>query len=133
MNNFIDSGVFIGAFIENDMHHEEAKTILKSIAKQRAITSDYIVDETVTYIRRKAGIEKSVQALEALTNSESIEIVQTTEKQFETACEIFRMYSLLSFTDAITIAIMFDHNTKNILSFDSDFDAVSGVTRITTI
>ena len=54
MSNFIDSGIFIGAFYEGDQYHKDAKEILQRLYSERCFTSVYVLDEFVSYLTGKA-------------------------------------------------------------------------------
>ena len=47
--------------------------------------------------------------------------------------QLFRTYEGLSFTDAVSVAVMRDLGIVVIYSFDSGFDAVPAIVRLTSI
>jgi len=60
----------------------------------------------------------------------NIKIIQTDVAQKARAIEIVAKYPGLSFYDALTVAVLEGFDEKIIVSFDSDFDLVKGITRI---
>ncbi|KUO41453.1 MAG: hypothetical protein AVW06_04385 [Hadesarchaea archaeon DG-33-1] len=133
---FVDSGVWIGAFVPKDAHHEEALSVVKATASgklDRVLTTAYIFNEVVTYVRRKIGAPQSIKVARALLDSENVKIVHVDEKIFNTAYHMFERYPRLSFTDAVTVVVMKDRGVEQLFSFDRGFDAVKDVRRLETI
>ena len=129
MTSVIDTNIFIASFFRDEVHHESAKRIIQKIEKENAIYSDYILAETLNWIRNKKGLNISVQALDSIIESK-IKLIKIEERHILSATELFRKYEDLSFTDCTTIALMFDIGIKQIYSFDSDFDSIPNVIRL---
>ncbi len=129
---FIDTVTLFSAFFEGEKHHEQAKRILQAIAGKKvvhAIFSDYVLDELLTLARKKKSPYASNTVLENILNSE-IELVKVEHRHLAVACDVFKKYPKLSFTDATSIAIMMDRNMKEIYSFDADFDSMPKIIRL---
>lgn len=129
----IDTVVFIAAYFPREVHHRDGKEIITAIQDQRirgALITDYILDETVTFVRRKAGVEASNRVLDTLLGSANLELVKVDRTHFEAGIAFFKRYDRLSFTDATTVAAMKDQGINLIYSFDSGFDSVPGIVRI---
>ena len=99
----------------------------------RTVTSEYVYDETVTLTRRRTGdVERSLVVGRAIRGtrddlpSDAIEIVYSSQALFEDAVEAYERYAAheLSFTDAMTVAVVQDRDIDAVLSFDDDFDGV---------
>ena len=129
---FVDTVTLFAAFFEDEKHHLKAKKILRAIADgkiKRAVFSDYILDELLTIVRKKKNAAVSNFVLDEIWNSE-IELVKIESKHLALAFEIFKKYPSLSFTDATTVACMFDNKIHEIYSFDRDFDSVPKIVRL---
>lgn len=129
----IDTAVFIAAYFPKEVHHKDAKEIVTAIQTQRireALITDYILDETVTFVRARAGAEASNRVLDTLLSSPNLKLLKINKNHFEAGIAFFKRYDKLSFTDATTVAIMKDKGINLIYSFDSDFDAVPGIARM---
>ena len=128
----VDSGVFKGAFNPRDQYHKQAAPIVGEIGLGRLgtiIITDYIFDEILTFIRKKSSPIKSVEAMNAILDSEYIVVDKITEEIFNLAMILFETKEHLSFTDAITVIYMKSKNITDIISFDTGFDTVEGLTR----
>jgi hypothetical protein len=136
MMYLVDSGVWIGAFIPKDRHHQEAVAMLKEILKGKlgkVLITNLIFSEVVTYIRRKVGERQSIEAARALLNSDHVEIIHIDEHTFNAAYHMFERYHGLSFTDAASVAVMRDRGVQQMLSFDKGFDGIRDIVRLETV
>ena len=122
-----DSGVLIALFTINDEHHDSA-TRLASSEKKISITESTLY-ETVNFIFKKNGPKKAVEALNVLIDSE-VEIQNTYVNHLAKAGEIMLKYKSLSLNDAMIVAVLQDYELREVVSFDSDFDKVPSIKRI---
>lgn len=131
--DFIDTATIIAAFFKDEKHHESGKQVFDDIVSgkiRNPVITDYIIDEAVTFARKRKGTEISIEILDVLLALSPFKIIKINEKYFEAAVQLFREYENISFTDATTIAVMMDLGIKKIYSFDSDFDSIPDVTRL---
>lgn len=135
MMYLVDSGVWIGAFLPKDKHHQKAISIAKKILekRERVLITDLIFAEVVTYLRRKVGLKQSIEAAQALLDSESIKIAYLDEHAFAAAFHMFERYPRLSFADAASVAVMKDQGIREIISFDRGFDGIRDLIRLECI
>lgn len=132
----VDSGVWIGASNPKDSHYREASAVLKAVLRGelgRVLITNLIFNEVVTYIRRKIGRKQSVEAARMLLDSRHVEIIHIDEHIFNAAYHMFERYPELSFTDAVSAAIMRDLSIQQIISFDKGFDSIRDIVRLETI
>ena len=132
----IDSGVWIGASNPKDAHYRRAAAVLKAILKGevgKVLITNLVFSEVVTYIRRKVGRRQSIEVARILLDSKHIEIIHIDEHVFNVAYHMFERYPELSFTDAVSVAIMRDRAIQHIVSFDKGFDSVREIVRLEAI
>jgi len=135
-NPILDTTVFIAAAFPKEIHHKEGKEIITAVEKGilgKPIITDYILDEIVTFVRKKKDANASIEILDIILSSPNITLIKIENKHFEAGIQLFKTYERLSFTDAITVAVMRDLSIKIIYSFDTGFDGIPGITRLTTI
>ncbi|MFQ6050371.1 MAG: type II toxin-antitoxin system VapC family toxin [Candidatus Hydrothermarchaeota archaeon] len=131
---FIDSNVIIGAFNPRDKYHKEAAKIIRRYDEGvfEGVITDYIMDEILTFIRRRSSPETSIDVLNYILSSDLI-IMKTDRKTIDASYHIFRTYKNLSFTDSTVVVFMKNNGIKKIISFDERFDSVDGIERISEI
>jgi predicted nucleic acid-binding protein len=125
----------IGGFNPKDAYHKPAAKILTDIERRKRgdhVITDYIFDEVLTFIRRRLGFERSIQALESVLASEALVIEKVGLREFEAGIIIFEKYPKLSFTDASSLAFMSSKGITKIYSFDAGFDGYPGIVRVTS-
>ena len=133
MEYFIDSGVWIAYFNRRDSFHQVALSIIPFVLEQKntiVYISDYVIDEVVTYIRKKIGPKESIEAAVALLDSNLITVLYNDSQNVMATYHIFSMFPRLSFTDANNIAWMRKEQIPIIFSFDSGFDGIPHITRL---
>ena len=134
--SLLDTTVFIAAAFPREKHHREGSAIIASVeegALGEPVITDYILDEVVTFVRKKVDAAASIEMIDAMTNSPRLRLVKVKSRHFEAGLQIFRTYERLSFTDAVSVAVMRDLGIEVIYSFDSDFDGIPGIVRLTTV
>ena len=131
---FVDSGAWIALFSRRDQFHTDARVVYESIKQQRAklLTTDYIVDETVTRIRYDAGFSAADTFLLAIEHAEATgELVLETisRSAFQRAKQLFRQYSSerLSFTDCTSFVVCKKYGISVAFAFDHHFP-IMGIT-----
>jgi predicted nucleic acid-binding protein len=135
MSVFVDTGVFYAHHDVDASRHDAGvnalTTVLQSAEYGRVLTSEYVYDEAVTLTHRRTGrvadaIELGHRIRGAGNYPDSIDLVHSSPRLFETAIETFETYADqgLSFTDAMTVVMVEHHGVDSVLSFDDDFDGV---------
>jgi predicted nucleic acid-binding protein len=125
---FIDTNYIVALFVPKDQYHEQAKKILPKIDKKEKIICQSVINETITLINKKAGVEPNKTAYKAMLDyftvmGEDIEL-------YDDSMNILIKYHKLSLTDSIIVKLMKKHNIFEIVSFDEYFDKIDGIVRI---
>ena len=134
--SFLDTTIFIAAIFPKEKHHKEGKGIITFVetgALSKPVITDYILDEVATFVRKRKSIAASIETLDAILYSPRLRFVKVDNRIFEAGIQLFRTYEKLSFTDAVSVATMRDLGIEIIYSFDSGFDGIPGITRLTTV
>lgn len=122
---FIDTGAFLAKYIAKDQFHEQASKIWKSLeeAKEKIITSNFILDETFTLLARQANYDFAARIAQAIYGSEIIHIIRPTHDTELKALNLFSKYAdqKISFTDCISFQLMKENHICNAFSFDKHF------------
>lgn len=124
---FADSAGFIAAFDTRDQRHERAAQAWYRFEEQGAylLTTQLVLAETVTHIRRRSGWRPSRQVGEALLRSRVIEIVGLSAEQFDAAWREFVRVPdpKLSLCDAASFVVMRERGVSAAFTFDHHFAA----------
>ncbi len=99
------------------------KILRRDISITSLITTDYVLDETITLIKFAHSHEKAVEFAEASLKSLILKIVFTERDPFIRAFELFKKSrdKEWSFTDCVSFTVMKDLGVVDAFSFDSHF------------
>jgi predicted nucleic acid-binding protein len=100
-----------------------------AVNRERMVTDAEVFQEILhRYIstNRRDAIQPAFDALRGVVD----EVFPVDMAAVERAKELVFEYHRLSARDAIHLAVMEHHGIERILSFDSGFDGLSGITRI---
>lgn len=128
MKVFIDTGAFIAYFIKQDKFHEDAVSQYKLYRQQKVIfiTSDYILDELLTWFNAKQPkslVEKLIHSLEMMEETGEIKVLPIDNANFRKAKQILLKFSdhKISFTDATSYVLYKDFAVDEVFTVDDDF------------
>ena len=122
---FIDTGAFIARHLEHDQHHAKAVTQwqLLSIDNRQCYTSNFVIDEAITFLARRSTYEFAAVRADAIYKSEELIVLRPDHTDEITALELFGKYSdqSVSFTDCTSFALMDKLGIKTAFTFDNHF------------
>lgn len=126
---FVDASFWIALVDTSDSSHKKAEAFLKRKGSLRLnfFTSDYVIDECLTRLKKKVGAKSAFSLYDVILkkkDEKTLTILQTTKEVFDRIYKIFKNNltpKSFSFTDASIVALMKAHKIKNLLTFDSDF------------
>jgi predicted nucleic acid-binding protein len=125
---FADSSFWYAANITRDAHHAEARALVAS-GLGRVLSTNHVVVETWTLLRRRANYETAVAFADDMSRLPGLEIVHVDEETEKDAWRWLRRHDEreYSFVDAISFAMMRRRRIREALAFDSDFSAAGFV------
>ncbi len=129
---FVDASVFCAYANKDDVHHAKAKAVLLAVAHGdhgKAITTDYVFDESVTVALRKASKAVALELGSAILDGEVL-LVKVGTIAFSRAWELFKKTHGLSFTDCTNLTCMELFGITTIATFDKGFTGIPGITVI---
>ncbi len=134
MSVFVDTGVFYAHHDRDTSRHDVGRAalrrVLQSAAYGHVLTSDYVYDEVVTLTYRRTGDPAAAREVGRRIRGDgypdAIELLHASPQRFTEAVDAYERYidHDLSFTDAMTVAMVAFHDIDAVLSFDDDFDGV---------
>lgn len=118
----VDTSAWYALFDEDDKHHERAD-IFYDRNLSPFVTTNFIVDETLTLVKKRLGHRQAVEAGKDLWNKELSSLITITPEDEATAWRIFQRYDDkgFSFTDCTTFAVMERLKIPYIFTFDEHF------------
>ena len=125
---FVDTGAWIAVTDASDQYHRQAVEMYSLLKKQRKrfVTTDYVIDETVTRLRYDAGHPCALRYLDLLAQAQekgTLRIVYNTEAIFQKAITVFRRYDTVdvSLTDCVSFVVCQQLEIPYAFSFDKHF------------
>jgi uncharacterized protein len=134
MKVFIDTGAFIALTDADDEYHETAAAFYRNAKENgaRFVTTNFVVCETMNYLRVRVSLRVAVLFREKLKKSGLTEIVTVTPSIEEGAFTIFKRFTDkdFSFTDCTSFSAMKSLKLKRAFAFDKHFEQIEGITRV---
>ena len=134
MKFFIDTGAFIALTDADDENHKAAAAFYREAREKgsRFITTNFVLCETMNYLRARTSYNVAVLFWKNLKKSRFIEVVTVTPPMEDAAFVIFKRYNDkdFSFTDCTSFSVMRSLRLKNAFAFDRHFGQFEGIGRL---
>ena len=130
---FVDTSFFVAMLLARDRHHGAAVELAGRHATAGWLTTNHVIGETWTYLRRRAGHGPAVAFLDAVDASPRVHIVHIADDTEQDAAAWLRLHDEreYSYVDATSFATMRRQRLNTALAFDGDF-AAAGFTELRT-
>lgn len=130
---FVDSSAWYAFHVEDDENHAAARDFLRTLQEGRhgrLVTSDYILDETITLLRLRVGASIAAQFARTILGSMTTLLLWIDQPIFDNALRRLEQHAdkRWSFTDCTTFSIMEQLHIQDAFAFDHNF-AEAGFTR----
>lgn len=119
---FVDSGAWYASIIPADVNHDAAKHWLDRNTEP-LLTTDYVIDETLTLLRIRGYTASAIELGEMLLGGGVALVVPVTDDDFNRAWHTFRTFDdkQWSFTDCTSKAVMERLQIQKAFAFDQHF------------
>ena len=125
----VDSSYFIGLVDKRDQWHKNALALKKYFESEEVVITDLIVSEVLTEIGQRKGGKEGHLIYQFF--KDNCKIIYSTEQDFESAEKIYLNFDgKLSISDSLAVHYIYEMAINKIISFDSDFDKIKNITRI---
>lgn len=121
---FVDTSALIALADRSDDHHRAAAAFVRRLPPgSRLITTDYVLDEAITFLRFRIGHAPTVQFVEGIGASRLFQVIAASSAVREAAWALFRAHGdkEFSFTDCVSFAFMKAAGVEEAFGFDRDF------------
>jgi hypothetical protein len=139
----IDTNLLVGLLDERDKWHSTATAIRDALHSNGAkvVYFDCVLNETVSVLARRTHEQNRPEDLDSLLSQ--LDTWIPTNRITWVSLEIPRLYEQilqlirrsdgeLNFHDALIALVCREQDVSTIASFDRDFDAIEGLTRVAT-
>lgn len=125
---FVDTGGWVACADRADPTHSACAAARDSTleAGRILITTDFVIDETLTLIRFRLGLAAADTWWQQIDGSSRVRWERIENDRFERARNVFFQYrdKDLSFTDCTSIAVMRELKLKTVITTDGHFRQV---------
>jgi predicted nucleic acid-binding protein len=126
---FVDTSFWVALGLRRDARHQEARAIWAALDHAGLLTTNHVLGETWTFLRRRAGHAAAVDFIERIESSRRVGVVHVDSATEAEALTWLRRHDerAYSFVDATSFAIMRQERLTEALAFDGDFSAAGFV------
>jgi len=119
---FVDTGVWFSLLVSKDPNYARTTQWFEAL-NDRVVTSDYVVDETLTLLLMRGERSKAIEFGNLVIVGSLAILHKVTEDQFHRSWIFFQKFAGagLSFTDCTTHIVANDLNVRSVASFDHHF------------
>ena len=122
---FIDTSAFLGWYNRSDQLHALARPVWLNLETQgrRLYTSNFVLDETLTLLARRASHFFAAEQGEALYGSRTLTILRPAAQDELSSLTLFEKYAdqKISFTDCVSFTLMRRAGLNQVFTFDQHF------------
>jgi uncharacterized protein len=122
---FIDTGGFYALVSTEEPSHEKAFAIREEAGRirRRAVTTDYVLDETATLLRARGLTKQLKEFLRMTETSQALNIEWMTPDRFAAARKFMLKHldQEFSFTDCASFVVMKELRLTEVLATDGHF------------
>ena len=124
---FVDSGAWIALRSRRDQHHAEADRLFREALRRRIplATTDLVLAELHRLTLFRAGVLPALQALDRIDQSPSVTVHFAAAEHHAAARRWLERLAPrpITYTDAVSFAVMEGLRCRHALAFDHDFTA----------
>jgi len=122
---FVDTAGWMAMADRNDAHHMDSTQVRDNWLEAGGIlvTSDYVIDESLTLIRMRLGIDAAEKWWENVSDSPRLKVEWINWERAEKARQWFFRWrdKSFSFTDCTSFVVMKELRLKEVLTGDKHF------------
>jgi uncharacterized protein len=130
---FVDTGAWFALQVSDDRWHREATETLRTALTRghTLVTTNLVVGETYTLLRRTQGHEAAFRFIETLDRSPRLMPIHVDEDLERETFALLRRYrdQAFSFVDGASFVVMQRRRIRRALAFDAHF-ATAGFGRV---
>jgi uncharacterized protein len=127
--NFVDTSAWFAAYVPSDPMHRAVQSALAG--SDRLVTSDYVLDETLTLLKARGHVDRAQRFGERLFDGRVAQLEYVVPADVQQAWIMFASYrdKQWSFTDCVSFAVMKRLGIASAIALDEHFDQMPGIVR----
>lgn len=122
---FVDTSAFIALIDKDDQYHSKAKEFYHDKLKPpfKLITTNFIVCETINFLRSRLPLKYAVEFREDILSSRVLSTIHVTQKIEDSAFNLMKTHKdkTFSFTDCTSFVTMKELGINASFTFDDHF------------
>lgn len=125
---FVDTSAWFAAYVPTDPQHRAVRDAIE--AAPRLVTTDYVIDETLTLLRVRGHSQRALQLGALLWEGKISRLEYLQPADLQQAWTIFSQFrdKAWSFTDCTSLAVMRRLGVTSAISLDAHFHQMPGIT-----
>jgi predicted nucleic acid-binding protein len=128
---FVDTAGWMACADGADPAHERCCAVRDAALEsgQRLVTTDFVVDETLTLIRKRLGLASAETWWHQVDGSPRLHWERIDSERFEKARHLFFRYrdKAFSFTDCTSFVVMRELRLTHVITTDRHFGQIGGL------
>jgi predicted nucleic acid-binding protein len=126
---FVDTSFWVALQLARDDRHQQASELWGARGREALLTTNHVLGETWTFLRRRAGHPAAAAFVSAASQSPRLVVVHVDGDLEAEAWRWLRQRDerAYSFVDATSFAVMRRRRLTEALAFDGDFAAAGFV------
>lgn len=124
---FIDTGAFLARYLVRDQYHRTARSAWERLRKQRrrCFTSNFILNETILLLARRASYAFAAERAGALLASEELTVLRSNQDDELRAVDLLQKFAdqRASYVDCLSFVLMRRSGIQRAFSFDRHFQS----------
>lgn len=128
---FVDTSAFVGAYIEDDAHHDAAADFFEGLrsgesAYGAVYTTRYLLCETATVTSIQADHRHARTTVSEILDSGTVNLLPVTDATFSAACEAFidSDETDISLFDHLSGVVANENGIDHVFAFDANFGSL---------
>ena len=124
---FVDTSAWFAAYVPTDPQHRIVQRTL--IAADRLVTTDYVLDETLTLLKARGHTDRARQFGPRILAGSAARLEYLTEDDIQQAWIVFSTFrdKQWSFTDCTSLVVMRRLDIRSAITLDEHFQQMPGV------
>jgi uncharacterized protein len=123
---FVDTSAWLALADAHDRHHDEAREVQRRIIRGEyghQITSNYVLVESVSIIRRRLGLRPAMALAGAMASGKEVGLFWVEPVHHREAMELMASHAdkQWSVTDCTSFVLMRSMGVRDAFTFDRDF------------